>query len=287
MSSSTAATNARTEPVGRRAGVDGGLLIGIAVVTIALVAGIAVTGVSARYFFQPTGFLIVVVGTFGVMLITTPTRTLLMAFRHARQLSATGDFASREDLIEEIVAYARIVRFKGLVAIEPVIEKVSQSFLKEALLLAMDTGDRSELQAVLENRVRVHERQSESCARVLEVAAGYSPALGVLGTVIGLVDILRQFSNIATIASGVSVAFTSTIYGLALANLVLLPVAHRVRARASELFEIRELMMEGTLCLWEGVQPRLVRQRLQSFMNSDQADGRSVPALESVLEAQI
>jgi chemotaxis protein MotA len=256
-------------------------------VTIALVAGIAVTGVSARSFFQPTGLLIVVGGTLGVMLITTPVGTLLLALRHASGLLSAGDVTSRQDLIEEMVSYAKTVRFKGLVALEPVIDRVSHPFLKDALLLAMDTENRGELRSVLENKLRFCERQSESSARVLEIAGGYSPTLGVLGAVIGLVDILRQFSSLAVIASGVAVAFTSTIYGLALANLVLLPAAHRVRARALEIFELQALMIEGTECLRDGVQPTLVRQRLESFVNTEQVGGRTVPALESALETQI
>jgi flagellar motor component MotA len=80
--------------------------------------------------------------------------------------------------------------------------------------------------------------------------------------VVGLIDILRQFSNLATIASGVGVAFTSTIYGLALANLALLPAAHRIRARAAETLELQELMAEGALCVFDAMHPRLVRQRL-------------------------
>jgi len=139
-------------------------------------------------------------------------------------------------LIEEIVSYARIVRIKGMLAIEPAIGKVSPHFLQEALLFAMDSKERSELQSALENKVRFCERQSEAAAKVLEVAGGFAPTIGVLGTVVGLIDVLRQFSSLSTVACGVGAAFTSTIYGLALANLVLLPAAHRIRARASETF---------------------------------------------------
>ena len=93
--------------------------------------------------------------------------------------------------------------------------------VRDALLLALDVKDRNELQSALENRIRLCERQSETAAKALEVAGGFAPTLGVLGTVIGLIDILRQFSNLPAIAYGIGAAFTSTIYGLALANLVL------------------------------------------------------------------
>lgn len=247
--------------------LDFGILIGIAIAAVAMIAGIAVTGVSARYFFQPAGALIVVGGTLGVMLITTPREALILALRRTLGVFSHAHSATREELIEEIVSSAKIVRFHGMVAIEPRVEQSSHSFLREALLLAMDTESRAELQSALENRIRICERQSDAAARVLEVAGGFTPTMGVLGTVVGLIDVLRQFSSLSAIAYGVGAAFTSTIYGLALANLVLLPVAHRIRARASEVFDLQELMTEGVLCLFDRMHPRLIRQRLHSFLD--------------------
>jgi chemotaxis protein MotA len=269
----------------KRGGLDAGILIGIAIASIALAAGIAVTGVSLRYFLQPAGFLIVVGGTLGVMLITTPGPVLLLALRRTLTLFSQAASPTREELVEEIVSYAKIVRINGMLAIEPSIDRVSHGFLQEALLLAMDTGVRAELQSALENKIRICERQSEAVAKVLEVAGGVTPTMGVLGTVVGLIDVLRQFSSLSAIAYGVGAAFTSTIYGLALANLVLLPAAHRIRARASEIFDLQELMTEGALCLFDRMHPRLVRHRLQSFLNTAPDHDRSIQTIESAPEA--
>ena len=258
----------------RRGGLDAGILSGIAIAAFALVAGIAVTGISARYFIQPTGILIVVGGTVGILLITTPGPALLLALRRALELFSAPATPNRDELIEEIVSYARLVRIQGLLAIEPGIDAVSQGFLREALLMAMDAKERGDLQSALENKVRFCERQSDAAARVLEVAGGFAPTIGVLGTVIGLIDVLRQFSNLSAVASGVGTAFTSTIYGLALANLVLLPAAHRMRACAAETFNLQELMTEGALCLFDTMHPRLVRQRLRTFLNGTSGQDR-------------
>lgn len=268
----------------RRGGLDFGMLLGIAIASTALVAGIAVNGVSVHYFIQPTGVLIVLGGTLGVILITTPPAALLLALRRTLNLFSTEASPNQEDLIEEIVSYARIVRIKGMLAIEPAIGQVSHGFLQEALLFAMDAKERSDLQSALENKVRFCERQSEAAARVLEVAGGFAPTIGVLGTVVGLIDVLQQFSSLSTIACGVGAAFTSTIYGLALANLVLLPAAHRIRSRASETFDLQELMTEGALYLFDGMHPRLVRQRLHSFLNASPVHDGSTQSLESALQ---
>lgn len=282
MSTSAAVIGSRQAFSGKRAtrikrGLDAGMLLGIAIALIALVAGVAVTGVSARYFLQPTSVLIVVGGTLGVMLITTPRAMLLLSLRRTMDLFSKPDSPNREKLIEEIVAYAKIVRVQGILAIEPGLDRVNHGFLREALLLAMDAKDHNELQSALENKIRFCERQSEAAARVLEVAGGLTPTIGVLGTIVGLIDVLRQFSSLSTVASGVGAAFTSTFYGLALANVALLPVAHRIRAWASETFDLQEMMTEGALCLFDGMHPRLIRERLRSYLNALPEHDRSLP----------
>jgi chemotaxis protein MotA len=248
------------------------MVAGIAIAVAATAAGIASTGVSLSYFFQPTGALIVIGGTLGVTFITTPRSALLYSLRRVADLFLPAR-VSREDLIEEIVSYVRLVRTRGLLAIETVVEQSSNRFLSESLLLALDVTQRAELQSALENKLRLSERQGEADAKVLEVAGGFAPTIGVLGTVIGLIDVLRQFSSVSSVAYGLGTAFVSTIYGLGLANVVLLPAAHRIRARAAEAFEIQELIMEGTLCLFDRIHPALARQRLSCFLRKAEGGG--------------
>jgi chemotaxis protein MotA len=142
--------------------------------------------------------------------------------------------------------------------------------------MSMDVKERSELESALENHLRLKERQGEADAKILEVAGGFAPTIGVLGTVVGLINVLRQFSTPSAVASGVGTAFVSTIYGLALANLVMLPAAHRIRARVAEAFETQELVMEGVLCLYDKIHPSLVRQRLRCFLRETAAEPGAV-----------
>ncbi|HEY1757487.1 MAG TPA: MotA/TolQ/ExbB proton channel family protein [Bryobacteraceae bacterium] len=247
--------------------LDVWMLAGVAVALAGTIGGIKSTGVSLAYFFQPAGVLIVLGGTFGIALITTP-RILL---RHSAQTVIgilRAETTNREALIEEIVSYARAVRMKGLVSIEHMLDHTSHGFLRDTIRLAMDVKDRDELQTILETKIRLRERQGETDAKVLEVAGGFAPTIGVLGTVIGLINILRQFSNLSAVATGIGTAFVSTLYGLALANLVLLPAAHRIRARVAETFELEEMMVEGGLCLFDGIHHSLVRERLNNFLRA-------------------
>lgn len=245
--------------------LDRWMLAGIAIAVIATITGIAATGVRLTYFFQPTGVLIVVGGTLGVMILTTPRAALGHSAKRVAELFLTTP-VDRESLIEELVSHTRLARIKGLYALEPLAARAGNPFLAESLLMAMDVKERSELQSALENKLRLKERQGETDAKVLEVAGGFAPTIGVLGTVVGLIHVLREFSTPSAVAYGVGTAFVSTIYGLALANLVLLPAAHRIRARVAEAFETQEMIMEGVLCLFDRIHPSLVRQRLRSFL---------------------
>jgi len=254
-------TTKRTPP-------DRWILAGIAIAVTTVIAGIASTGVNLRYFLQPTAAWIVLGGTLGVTLITTPRRSLLHAVRRVLGLLYQPS-TNRETLTEEIVSCVRTARVQSLLAVEPMIEQASNAFLREMLALAIDVKSRNEFQATLETRLRLRERQGDADAKVLEVAGGFAPAIGVIGTVVGLIDVLRQFSNMNSVAFGIGTAFVSTMYGLALANLVLLPAAHRIRASVAETFEIEEMIVEGGLCLIDGTHPSLVRERLHCFLRQE------------------
>ncbi|HEV1285035.1 MAG TPA: MotA/TolQ/ExbB proton channel family protein, partial [Bryobacteraceae bacterium] len=176
----------------------------------------------------------------------------------------------REALLEEIVTFSKTMRPKGVLGLEALIGQVRQPFLRDALIFAMDARNHAELQSMLETKLRQIEKQGETDARVFEVAGGFAPTIGVLGTVVGLMDVLRQFANISSVAAGMGTAFVSTIYGLALANLILLPSAQRMRTHVAEQYEMHEMIVEGTLCLFDGLHPALVRDRLSCFLRRDE-----------------
>jgi chemotaxis protein MotA len=246
------------------------LLSGIVIAIAALVLGIAFTGVRLSYFFQPTGALIVLGGTLGVTLITTPRSALFCSARRLSQLFRSHD-VNRELIIEDVLSYVRTVRTNGPFSIEPLIGQARDPFMQESLLLTVDVKSRADLQALLETRIRLAERHAEADAKTLEVAGGFAPTIGIMGTVVGLIDVLRQFSSVTSVASGLSTAFVSTIYGLALANLILLPAAHRIRAKAAEMFDLHELIAEGALCVFDRIHPTLVRERLNCFLRERKA----------------
>jgi chemotaxis protein MotA len=250
---------------GKRA--DLGLVTGLLIAFGAVVTGLAWSGAGLRYFLQPAGVVIVLGGTLGALLLTTPVRALFDALRRVRDLNSTPA-AERAALVEEIVVCARLLRRQGLLESETAIRNASNGFLRDGLLLALDVQRRSELESALEIALRLGDRQAEADARVFEVAGGYAPTIGIIGTVAGLIEVLRHFSNLQAVGYGIGMAFVSTIYGLVLANLVLLPLAQRIRARAGESFQTQEMIAEGILGIFDQIHPSLLRLRLEPFLRT-------------------
>jgi chemotaxis protein MotA len=264
----------------RRRRFDVCLLAGILIAVGAAIAGIRSTGINPAYFLQPTGAFIVLGGSLGVMLITTPGHSLYHSFRRVSQLflPASGGL---EALIEDIVRCARVSRRDGPAGLEALAARAADPFLRDALMLASDFNDHAQLQGTLETALRMRERQGDADARTFEIAGGFAPTIGIMGTIVGLIEVMRQFSSLQSVAYGIGTAFVSTIYGLALANLVMLPLANRIRARVAEAVERQELIVEGVVSIVDGVHPTMVRARLRSFLRTkDKApdDELSMPA---------
>ena len=252
---------------GRLRRLDLCLLAGIALAAGAAIAGLRSTGIRPAYFFQPTGACIVLGGTLGVMLLTTPGSALRSSASRVLRLFAppSGGAAA---LIEQIAVCARVSRREGPAGLEALAKKTVNPFLRDALMLVCDVNDRKQIQGTLETALRLRERQGEADARTFEVAGGFAPTIGIMGTVVGLIEVMRQFGSIAAVGCGIGTAFLSTLYGLAAANLLLLPLAHRIRARAAEELEIQELIVEGVVAIADGLHPALIRARLREFLRN-------------------
>ena len=249
----------------RRPSLDLSFVTGVVIALGATIAGICATHVGLDYFLQPTGAVIVLGGSLGVILVTTPRHSLAHSARRIMNLFSDEE-VNRDALIEEIIALSRLARRSGIITLDSALQKTENAFLRDALQMAVDGQNREEVQAVLETQLRMSERHGESDAKTLEVAGGFAPTIGIIGTVVGLIEVLRQFSNLQAVGHGIGTAFVSTIYGLALANLLLLPAAHRIRTRVAENFETQELIIEGVLSIIDCLHPSLIRIRLNSFV---------------------
>ena len=249
-----------------RQSLDLGLLLGIAILACVIASGVTFSGIRRIDFLQPAWLLFVVGGTCGVTLVTTPWAVLRQTLRRVVVFRRTTPAAGRNAILDELLACAKLRRKDGLLSLEPMAAQSGHPLLRDALALLVDQSDRNQLQATIEARIRLHERHGQADAMVLEVAAGFAPAVGLLGTVVGLMDALQHFTTAPAAAFGLGTAFASTLYGLALANLILLPAAFRIRATAAQRLELEEMILQGALGLLDGLHPSLLRERLLFYV---------------------
>ncbi len=244
----------------------GGLVLAIG----GILLGLILEGGSIKEILQPTAAMIVFGGTFGAVMVTTPLSVLGSAaksfvsvfFEHAHSPGA---------IIEEIIGYATKARKNGIVSLEQDAEAVADPFLRKALNLAVDGTDLQEIRKMMELDMSLEEHRAEMQAKVFDAAGGYSPTIGIIGAVLGLIQVMKNLENINEVGRGIAVAFVATIYGVASANILFLPAGSKIRARAHSATQMKELMLEGVGGIVEGLNPKLIRTKLEAYTQGEPA----------------
>jgi chemotaxis protein MotA len=252
---------------------DLGSLAGIVVAFGGILGGLVMEGGRLRDVMQFTAALIVLGGTAGAVLVSIPLSTVGRALRRF-----AGMFFSNSEpvdsLIEEVIAYATKARKSGLVSLEMESEKIEDPFLRKALMLAVDGTDLQELRKMLELVIEVEDHKTEAEARVFESAGGYAPTIGIIGAVLGLIQVMKNLANIDEVGHGIAVAFVATVYGVGSANLFLLPAANRIKARFAEEVHRKEIIIEAISGIVEGLNPKLLRMKLEAYADGAPAEER-------------
>jgi chemotaxis protein MotA len=230
-----------------------------------IVGGLIAEGGSVMEIIKPTAAMIVFGGTIGATLITTPLAVTLGASK--RIMTVFMDKAlSPETVIEEIIGYAAKARKNGIVSLEQDASKIADPFLSKALNLAVDGTDPQEIRKMMEIEISLDEHHVESEAKVFEAAGGYAPTIGIIGAVMGLIQVMKNLSNIDEVGRGIATAFVATIYGVGISNLFLLPAGNKIKARGAVGVQMKELMLEGVIGIVEGLNPKLIRGKLEAYI---------------------
>jgi chemotaxis protein MotA len=263
---------------------------GLVVALVCIIGGLLMEGGKIRDVAQVTAAMIVIGGTAGAVMVSTPMAVLMGAVRRLKEVVFDAG-ASHYELIEDMIAYATRARKHGLVSLEHVAAEIADPFLRKALNLAVDGADLQEIRKMLELEIAMVEHQTESEARVFENAGGYAPTIGIIGAVLGLIQVMKNLANIEEVGHGIAVAFVATVYGVGSANLVLLPAATKIKTRAREESHRRELILEGVCGIVEGLNPKLIRIKLEAYVAGQAPPKRAgeVPgaeAAESPVEAK-
>ena len=233
---------------------------------------------------QFTAALIVVGGTFGAMLINMPLSRLKQAFGSLKCVFYEKTVKPAA-LIDEIIGYASKARKQGIISLEADALAIKDPFLRKALNLAVDGTDLEEIKATMELEIDVCEHEAECAAKVFDCGGGYAPTIGIIGAVLGLIQTMKNLANIEEVGHGIAVAFVATVYGVGLANLVLLPAAGKIRARAAEETQMKELALNGVIGIVEGSNTKLIRSKLNAYLQSTNDDSYTARTSSSAARA--
>jgi chemotaxis protein MotA len=239
----------------------GGLVLAVG----GIAAGLIMEGGKVHDVAQVTSALIVLGGTIGAVMITTPLPVLIRAVKKTRLIFYAGE-ESPAEVIEEIIGYATQARRSGIASLESQAEGISDPFLNKALGLAVDGIESGKIRDIMELDIRFLEEQTEEEAKVFEAAGGYAPTIGIIGAVLGLIQVMKNLANIDEVGRGIAVAFVATIYGVASANILFLPAAQKLKARGRAIVQIRELILEGVLSIAAGMNQKLIRMKLEAYL---------------------
>ena len=208
--------------------------------------------------------MIVFGGTFGAVLVTMPLATVIRAFKGLGGVffeSAIDTAAT----IDELIRYATKARKQGIVSLETDAGAIEDPYMKKALSLAVDGTDLQELRKMMEIDIALAEHTAESDAKVWEAAGGYAPTIGIIGAVMGLIQVMKHLEDIKEVGHGIAVAFVATVYGVASANILFLPAAAKLRMRMNEATLRKDMILEGTVGIVEGLNPTLIRMKLDAY----------------------
>jgi chemotaxis protein MotA len=251
-------------------GLDKGSLGGIVVAMGGIFLGLTLEGGKIMQIAQPTAALIVLGGTLGAVMLQFPLSVIGAAFGSL----VTVFFEPGEDpmhAVQEMVRYAHKARKDGIVSLDREVESVQDPFLKKSLMLAVDGTEPDELRNIMQLDLDNRAERDENIPRVFESAGGFSPTVGIIGAVLGLIQVMQHLDNIGEVGRGIAVAFVATIYGVGAANLFFLPASGKLKIRLREEELRHEIILEGVISVLEGMNPRMLETKLLSFISNDRA----------------
>jgi len=247
--------------------MDTGSLLGILLALAGIVAGLLLEGGHIGQVLQPTAAMIVFGGTIGAVMLQYPLGVVgAAAMRLIRVFLHRG--SGGEATVQQLIHFANKARRSGIVSLDQDLQSIADPFLKQAIMLAVDGTEPAELRKIMELQIDNHFELEEKLPAVFESAGGFSPTIGIIGAVMGLIQVMQHLDHMDEVGRGIAVAFVATIYGVAAANIFFLPVAGKLRLRIREEQVLKEMTLEGVISILEGMNPRMIEVKLEGFLAS-------------------
>jgi chemotaxis protein MotA len=239
-------------------------MIGILLAMVAILGGNLLEGGHTSSLVQLTAFIIVGGGTLGAVMVQTPIRTFVRSIRIAVWVFVPVKLRP-EEVAEKIVNWSNIARREGLLGLEAIAEEEQDLFARKGLQLLVDGSEPEVIRSILEVEIDSKEHQDMQAAKVFDGMGGYSPTIGIIGAVMGLIHVMNNLADPSKLGSGIATAFVATIYGVGFANLLFLPMANKLKSQVHSQTQFREMIVEGVISIAEGENPRNIETKLQGF----------------------
>ncbi len=239
-------------------------MIGILLAIVAILGGNILEGGHMSSLVQLTAFVIVAGGTLGAVMVQTPIATFVRSMKIAVWVFVPVKLQP-EEAAEKIVNWSNIARREGLLGLEAIAEEEPDQFARKGLQLLVDGSEPEVIRSILEVEIDTREHQDIQAAKVFDGMGGYSPTIGIIGAVMGLIHVMNNLADPSKLGSGIATAFVATIYGVGFANLLFLPMANKLKSQVYSQTQFREMIVEGVISIAEGENPRNIETKLQGY----------------------
>lgn len=243
-------------------------ILGLVLALGGLIAGIYLEGGHLGAYAALSAACIVLLGTAGVVILSFPMKNIAQVPKLLK-IAFTETKFDLAGVIDTLVSFAEKARREGLLSLEAEMSIVKNGFLRQGIQLVVDGTDPSLVRSILETQISFLEERHKVGYKVFESAGGYAPTLGIIGTVLGLVEVLGNMENPDELAGKIALAFIATLYGVGSANLLWLPISNKLKMKSSEEILAQEVMLEGILSIQAGDNPRIVEEKLKAFLPPD------------------
>jgi chemotaxis protein MotA len=247
--------------------VDKSTFGGILVALCGIGCGLLLDGGNLAQVMQPTAALIVIGGTIGAVMVQFPLPVVYQALVQLKDVFFNPE-SEPDAIVRNLLRFAFKARKEGLLSLDSELSKIHDPFLKESVMLAVDGVSAADLRKMMELQLEYRGEKDERIPKVFEAAAGFAPTIGIIGAVLGLIQVMQHLQDISEVGKGIAVAFVATIYGVGSANLFFLPWAGKLKIRLREKQVIQEMTLEAVLSIIDGVNPRALEMQLGKYFNA-------------------
>jgi len=241
-------------------------IIGITLGLVAILGGNLLEGGHIGSLLQLTAFVIVFGGTVGAVLMQTPMSVFMRSLKMLMWIFLPPKVEA-DAAIQKILGWSQVARKEGLLGLESSVEAESDEFSRKGLQLLVDGTEPDAIRTILEVDIGAKEHSDTAAAKVFEGMGGYSPTIGIIGAVMGLIHVMENLSDPSKLGAGIAVAFVATIYGVGMANLFFLPFASKLKSHVHGQSQFREMIIEGVVSIAQGENPRAIETKLKGYVH--------------------